>query len=248
MELDLTTFILEIINFLVLVWLLQRFLYKPVLRVMNARRAAISDSLAQAKQKQDEAETLKQQYENRLASWRQERDQARQQLQAEIDKERRRLLAELQSELDGRAKKEEVLTQRRDEERLRQARQQARQLAQQFAARLLARLANAAVEAQLLHVLLEDLATLPQAQRKNLAEARQRAPGPALVESAYPLPVPQRESLCAALRELLGTALECEFREDAALLAGLRISIGPHRLQANIKEELRFFGEALSDE
>ena len=39
MELDWTTFILEIINFLVLVWILHRFLYQPVMNVIAQRRA-----------------------------------------------------------------------------------------------------------------------------------------------------------------------------------------------------------------
>ncbi len=58
MRLDWTTLALQLVNFAVLVWLLQRFLYRPVLRVIDARRAALVGEQAQAAQ---EAESAKRQ-------------------------------------------------------------------------------------------------------------------------------------------------------------------------------------------
>ena len=49
MELNWSTFVLEILNFLVLVWILKRFLYKPVLAVIARRREGIEKSLAEAR-------------------------------------------------------------------------------------------------------------------------------------------------------------------------------------------------------
>ena len=48
MELDWTTFILELVNFVVLVWILNRFLYRPVMNVIDQRKAAIQRTLAEA--------------------------------------------------------------------------------------------------------------------------------------------------------------------------------------------------------
>ena len=49
MELSWPTFFLEIINFLVLVWILKRFLYKPVLEAIAHRKAVIDKTLVDAK-------------------------------------------------------------------------------------------------------------------------------------------------------------------------------------------------------
>ena len=46
MQLDWSTFILEILNFLILVWILKRFLYKPILTMIAERKAAIEQTLA----------------------------------------------------------------------------------------------------------------------------------------------------------------------------------------------------------
>lgn len=245
MDLDWTTFVLEIINFLVLVWILQHFLYRPVMNVVAQRRAAIAHSLQEAQAAQEQAAALKAQYENRLADWQQEREAARQQLRDEIEAERQKLTAQLQTELAEQGRKEQALAARRNETLLREARHQARLLSEQFAAKLLTRLAGPAVEGQLLEMLLEDLAALPEAQRKNLAAAQRDAQAPLPVISAFALNDAQRQRLVAALQKTLAAPVACEFRADPAVLAGVSVHIGPHYLQANLKEELRFFGDVL---
>jgi len=58
LELNWTTFALEAVNFLVLVWILKRFLYKPVLGVIARRRAAIDRALEEAQTRHAEAQAL----------------------------------------------------------------------------------------------------------------------------------------------------------------------------------------------
>lgn len=248
MDLDWTTFILEIINFLVLVWVLQRFLYKPVMNVVAQRRAAISKSLEKAQATQNSATSLKEQYENRLNDWQKEREDARKQLHAEIEAERQKLQEQLQAELEEQRRKEQVLTERRNETLLRETRQQALLLSEKFAAKLLQRLADPAVEARLLDMLLEDLGDLPEEQRKALVDAQRKAPSAVQAISAFPLNDEQRQRLVSALQKLLAAQVSCAFSEDPALLAGVEIHIGSQRLHATLKEELRFFGNALRHE
>ncbi len=50
-----STLLLQTVNFAVLVWLLRRFLYKPVLRMVDARRAEIDKQYADAKAVEAEA-------------------------------------------------------------------------------------------------------------------------------------------------------------------------------------------------
>lgn len=247
MELDWTTFILEIINFLVLVWILRRFLYRPVMKVVAERRAVIAKGLDDAKAAQDQAAALKAQYENRLQDWQQERETARAKLHDEIAAERQKLLAQLQDELSERRRKEQVLAGRREEALMREARRQASELSGRFAAKLLTRLAGPAVQDRLLTMLLEDLDKLSPDQRQQLADAR---PGAAAVQviSAFPLDDQQQSTLAAALRKILGDQLDFEFRENPALQAGLSVHVGAQRLQASLQEELRFFSDSLRHE
>ena len=48
MQFNWSTFVLEIINFVVLVWILKHFLYRPVLSLLEKRREKIEQSLSAA--------------------------------------------------------------------------------------------------------------------------------------------------------------------------------------------------------
>jgi F-type H+-transporting ATPase subunit b len=66
MNFDWTTFALEVVNFLILVWILKHFFYRPVLAVIETRRAENEKNLAQADTLRSEAQSLKDEYANRL--------------------------------------------------------------------------------------------------------------------------------------------------------------------------------------
>src|SRR5574343_2081822 len=99
MQFDWTTFVLEMLNFLVLVWILQRFLYKPVLSMLDARQQRIKDESARAAQLQNEAEALRKQYEQRLADWQQQQEEMRRQLEEELNQLRNNALESLKQTL-----------------------------------------------------------------------------------------------------------------------------------------------------
>lgn len=58
MQIDYFTFAAQIINFLVLVFLLRHFLYRPVIRSMKEREQKISDQLKDAEEKRIQADQL----------------------------------------------------------------------------------------------------------------------------------------------------------------------------------------------
>lgn len=63
---ELYTIIAQIINFSVLVFLLNRFLYKPVMRTMDKRRQDIKDKIEETQKKLEESDKLKEEYFTKL--------------------------------------------------------------------------------------------------------------------------------------------------------------------------------------
>jgi len=248
MNLDWSTFLLEIINFLVLVWILKRFLYKPVLDVIERRKAGIAKTLADAQAMRDRAEGLKQLYDDKVAALEREREQARATLREELQAERERRMAVLRATLDEEQKKREVLEARRQQEQARQIERDAIDHGVRFAARLLGRIASPAVEARLIELFLEDVVRLPDERREAIREACQGLEEPITVSSAYPLFADRRAAVSDVLGKWLGRQTTCRFVEDRAQLAGLRVTIGPWILEADLQCELRFFAESTGNE
>jgi F-type H+-transporting ATPase subunit b len=241
MEFDWTTFILEIVNFLILVWLLKHFFYRPVLDVVARRRAGIEKTLADARTTQTEALALKGRYEARDTEWAKEKEIARAKLAEELSAERERALAALRTTLADERERARVLDEHRLAEHRRAVEEQAIALGAAFCARLLARLAIPALEAKLVAVTIEDLPRLPAEQARALAAHAAASELQPTVTSAYPLDESQRKAIGESLGAAVGRRVEAVFDVNPELLAGLHISFGAWVLHANLRDELKFF-------
>ena len=244
MELNWTTFILELLNFVVLIWILNRFLYRPVMNVIAQRKAAIQQTLSEAETTRSDAQALQSQYENRLTEWEQEREKARAQLRDEVSAERNRLLEDLRAELDQEREKAAAVEQRRLKEYAQQAEATAIALGGTFVSRLLSRLGGPEFERKIIDMVRQDLPTLPHDQMQAIQAASATIGLPMKITSAYQLDIAQRDVLRHACRTLAGRAVVCEFFEDRNLIAGLRISFGSWVLRANVQDEMSFFAES----
>ncbi len=245
MELGWPTFVLQVVNFLVLVWLLKRFLYKPVLEAIARRKAAIDQTLREAADKENAAEVLARQYQNRLAEWESEKQKLRAEVVEEINTQRTQMTAALENALKQEREKAHVLEERRLNQLESQKEAEAIAKGVQFMARLLGRAANSALEERLIDITLEDLLRLPEEQIAALRMVSRQSGLQIKVTSAYALTDDQRQRISEKLRLVTDDHLTVDFKEDRHLLAGIRISVGPWVLRANLEDELQFFAKAL---
>jgi F-type H+-transporting ATPase subunit b len=239
MQIDTTTFVLQLVNFAVLVWILQRFLYRPVLAAIDRRRAAVDKTMGDARELRAEAERLRAGYEAQLADWERERMRARAALEAELAAARAKGLADVAQAVERERERHAALAAKRESDWKRETEQQALDQAAAFAARLLERVADATLDERLAGMLAEDLAAWPAERVAPLAQAARTAGGRVSVQSARPLPEAARARLVQALGARLGVECRPEFSADARLLGGVSVGIGPWVLQASLRDELR---------
>ncbi|MEJ2116126.1 MAG: F0F1 ATP synthase subunit delta [Gammaproteobacteria bacterium] len=241
MEINWSTFILEIINFLVLVWVLQHFFYKPVTNIISKREKSIQDKLDEAKTTHADAESLKTRYENRLLEWNNEKTQAQQKLKTEIEIERTRLIHQLQKELEQEREKEQALQKRREEDNLHQNEQIAIQQGAAFCSYLLSSFADSEIEIKIIDFVIKELEHLPL-EKINLIKSNYLEKSiPVEVYSAFNLDDHQRTKLNNSFSKLIGSPTKCNFKQNSDLVAGLNIFIGSWNLQANLYHELKGF-------
>ena len=247
MEFNLSTFILEIINFLILIWILQRLFYKPLLEVIAKRKQFIDQSLADAKAMQQQAEEQRSLYENRQKLWEQEKQAALAALHQQIDAERRVQMAKLDTDLEQERQKVNVTLQRQQQELQRQAEKQALQNGARFAGMLLKQSASPELEARLFNLLLDHLKTLPEACTLCLQMMGTKKSVPIKITSAYELTTEQRLQLEQKLGSLITSPINFQYHQDAALIAGVRMDIGAWVLNANLQHELIGFTEIANE-
>ena len=243
MDFDWTTFALEAVNFLILVWILKHFFYRPVLAVIETRRAENEKNLVQADTLRSEAQLLKDEYANRLEAWERERVAAKARLDEEISAARAARLAALEGEITQERKRREALETRARSDRQQTLERQAVTIAARFAARLLERLAGPELEAKLVDLALSELDTHPPDKLEALRAAL-REPGVRVkVVTAYPLGETRRSAFAQAFSQLAGRPVGPLFAEDPVLRAGTCVMAGSWVLMANLRDELSFFSE-----
>ena len=241
-----STFFVETVNFLVLVWLLTRFFYQPVLRTIAAREAKIKAELSHAADSEAKAVALTQRYETRLADWESEKAQLRERFEEDLAALRARREAELKDTLERERLVAEAAARSRERDEQRRLWQRCADDATGFAARLLSRVASPALEESLVAAAAEDLGTL-SVQNQTLLRSGMNGKATATIATRYALPPQARAHIAEALRTALGTTPALTFREDEALVAGIRIELGSATVDANLSSELRWFAQTERD-
>jgi F-type H+-transporting ATPase subunit b len=259
MEFDWTTLLLEIMNFLILIWLLKRFLYRPVLAVVEQRQAGIAATLEQAQQVRQSALALQQQYEARMADWQAEAAEARQQLQMELAHEQAQQRQALQETWAQEAEKQRVMLQNQLSRLQREITEQALKMAARFASRLLTPLADAHLESGLIQLFCDEVTHWPEPQREEFLQrfrqgngyhlSAQQSNGQAppvaiVVRSRYALEPEQAQCLHDTLQTLLQEPVHLEHQLDERLMAGLCLACGNWTLGLNLASELSGFAES----
>jgi F-type H+-transporting ATPase subunit b len=222
MQLDWWTIGLQTINFGILVWLLRRFLYKPVLAMIGARRAEVRQQFDAAKEIEGKAKAQLAAVETERAGIAAEREAALKAAAAQAREmaEARQAQAEREAQaLIGATRK--TLAQER-EKALDEARRLALDLGVDFAQRLLAEIpAHYRAEAWIERIE-NHLKSLSPAERDPLA--RQLADGtPLTVVTACALPPATADQWNERLRRSLGLSGGITFEVDPQLIAGAEL-------------------------
>ncbi|MGZ8161148.1 MAG: F0F1 ATP synthase subunit delta [Methylobacter sp.] len=247
MEFNLSTFVFEIINFLILIWILQRLFYKPLLEVIERRKQFIDQSLSDAKNLKQQAEEQCSRYENRQTLWEEEKQAAITALHRQLEAERKAHLDRLNADLEQERQRANVLLSKQRRELQQQAEKQALLNGAKFAGMLLQQSAGPELEARLFTMLMDNLVTLPEACRLCLTMFGTKKSVPVKITSAYPLPVEMRRQLEQKLNALINSQINFQYHQDKALIAGLRMDIGAWVLNVNLQHELTGFTEIANE-
>jgi F-type H+-transporting ATPase subunit b len=238
MLIDWFTVAAQVLNFLVLVWLLKRFLYRPILHAIDTRERRIAQALADADAKQAEATRERDELQHKNAAF----DRQRAALLAEATEaakvERLRLLDEARQAADTL----------RDEQREGLLREQqglhdelARLTGEQvfaIARKTLVDLAGTSLEQRMSEVFVQRLGALDPAAKADLAQALQSAPDPVRVRSAFELPAEQQAAIQAALNETFSADIPLRFETAPGVVSGIELSANGHKLAWSIAEYL----------
>jgi F-type H+-transporting ATPase subunit b len=241
------TFLFEILNFVVLAYVLHRLLYRPLRQAIEKRQQADRRAQEEAEKAREQAAALRLQLEAQSAELEQRRDELLRQSREQAEKDRRKLLAD--AEQAARRRQEEVrqaLDQER-EEALRSLRREATGLAVGLAERLLGEAVDGSLHRQLVLRLAEALRRLPEAERDRLRRGWRPDDG-AVLEAAAGMDETALGQVNDAVAEALGRPAALSVQAAPALLGGARLRLGGWVWDASLAGQLEAVRQGLPEE
>lgn len=248
MQIDWLTVAAQIVNFLVLVWLLKRFLYGPITKAMERREERIATRLREAEEKREAAEAEAEAYRDKQA----ELDRQ----SKELLEEARRAAAEERRSLE-QAARDEVAARKRGwleqltAERRSFAEDLRRRSADAFyavARRALGDLADAELEAQLVQAFIRQLGALDDETVEKIRAASGTDGGDVVVESRFALDANLKRQLTRALHDRLGEDVRVDYAEAEGLDVGIALVAGSQQVAWTIGHYLDDLEHAVDEE
>jgi F-type H+-transporting ATPase subunit b len=228
----------QAINFLILVWLLKRFLYKPILHAIDEREKGIAAQLADAEAKKALAQKERDDFQKKNEAFDKERAALLKKATDEANAERQRLLGEARKDADAlRAKRQEALrTEQRNlgQEIIRWARKEVFAVTR----KTLADLAGASLEERMCDVFVQRVRALTGEAKEQIMNAFKTSNHTVSVHSAFDLPPAQQSEIDGALKETFAPDAHLQFETAPELVSGIELSSGGHKVAWSIADYL----------
>lgn len=228
----------QALNFLILVWLLKRFLYQPILNAIDAREKLIAAELADAAAKKTEAQKDRDDFQHKNDDFDRQRDALLSKAKTDAETVLQRLLGEAGNTADDlSANRHELLISEfaaLNGEISRRAEKEVFAITR----KTLTDLAGASLEERMCDVFISRLRELDDNRKKSLADALKNAPDPAIVRSVFELPKQQQAAIQNALDEIFSAKIQLRFETAPDLVSGIELKSNGQKVAWSIADYL----------
>jgi len=232
------TVIAQAINFLILVWLLKRFLYRPILHAIDEREKGIATQLAEAEEKMAEAQKERDDFQHKNETFDQERAALLKKATAEATAERQRLLDEARKDADSLRAKRQVALQNEQRNLSQEIIRWTQKEVFAITRKTLADLAGTSLEERMGEAFVGRLRGLTGAAKDQLGGALKTSTQPARVRSAFDLSPALRTRIESAVKETFTPDAHVQFETAPELVGGIELSTNGQKVAWSIAEYL----------
>jgi|SRR6185312_10585 len=247
MKINWFTVIAQVINFLILVWLLKRYLYKPILNAVDEREKKIAAQLKDAKTDKADAKKEQDEFEKKNEDFDKQKKDLMDKAIDEAKDERKKLLEEARSDANKLSTKLEDASKAALEKLNHEIVQKTQQEVFAITRKALADLASVSLEEQSVHVFIKRLEALKENETKIFIEAFASNSTPVLIQSAFELPHKQQVEIKDSVKEILGAKTHFEFKVTPELISGIELNAHGYKLAWSISEYLSSLEKSISE-
>jgi F-type H+-transporting ATPase subunit b len=228
----------QALNFLILVWLMKRYLYKPILNAIDAREKRIAAELADAAAKQDEAKKERAEFGQKNQEFEKGQATRLKEATAAAEAERQRLLDDAREAADAVRTKREVALQNEQRTLGQDLTRWTQKQVFAIARKALSDLAAANLEERMSETFVQRLRGLTGAAKEQLAAALKSSDNPIPVRSAFDLSQGQHSAIQNAINETFSADIHLQFETVPELVSGIELSANGQKVAWSIADYL----------
>ncbi len=237
MEINWFTVIAQIVNFLILVWLLKRFLYKPVLKAIDEREKKIASRLDAAAAKKAEAEKEHVLFQQKNEAFDKERTANMNRVHEEANSVKERLLEEARKKSTELRTKYETSLKQQEQEMTDTLKRKTKDAVFAIAGKTLTDLADVKLEQQAVKVFIKKIRDLDDGsltKLKNAFDSNEIV----TIKSAFELSSRSKSELENAIGKISEKQNDFQYRSEPQLVSGIEIDTDSYQLSWNIEAYL----------
>ena len=247
MNINWFTVIAQLINFIILVWLLKKFLYKPVLAAIDAREKKIVARLEDAKTKKEEAKKEQDEFNEKIKQFDGQKKQLMDKAIADTKVQKDMLMEEGLKDIYALHAKQQKSLKDMQEDLKKELVQKTQQQVFDISRKTLTDLASAGLEEQSAKRFISRLEELNDKGRKEFMDAFESGAGPVLIQSAFELNTKQQKEIKEAVDEILGKETEFEFKVVPEIISGIELTANGYKLAWSISAYLNALQNSISE-
>lgn len=241
MQIDWLTVGAQIVNFLILVALLKRFLYRPVLDAMDRREKRIAQQLHEAEQREEQADARSREFQDKSDDLERRRKELLAEARDDAETERRERLQEARVEIEHQRERWRAQLEQEWEDVRKSITRRLAGAVTEAARRALADLADTTLEEAMTRTFGRRLAELSESDRRAIANGA----GAVEIATAFEPDDEVRKLLTEMVRERLGR--DVSFVRADGLVGGIELRTRGWKMSWTVAEYLRDFEDRLAD-
>jgi F-type H+-transporting ATPase subunit b len=242
---DTFTIIAQIINFLILLVLMRRFLYRPILNAMDEREQRITSRLREARLREQEAEQAAASYRELEQELEARREATLREAEIEADERRKEMLKEARRFVDQNQEAWFRAVQQEKEALLLELERRAGNQTCEIARRALSDLANEDLEDHVITVFIDRLRNLETDERKLIDSSITASETNVSIRTAFPLPEEIKDRLSDTVQSVFSSVHRINFEVDPALICGIELRTKGRKIAWSLQSYLEKLGEDL---
>ena len=251
MQIDWLTVAAQIVNFLILVWLLQRYLYRPIVKAMDDREQRIAARLREAAEQKAIADREAQSYRSQRDALERDKETILSGARQEAGDSKRSLEEVARHEVEER--RLEWLRQLEDEKRafLHEMRRRGAEHVLTLARRALKELADAGLEEQMAAVFAKRLDDLEPHLREKIAKACEDAGGAVTVRTRFDLAADEQRRITRTIHKGISETANVSYERSDEGISGIELIVGSQTVAWTLEHFLddleRHLGKELAE-